>query len=77
MAAAFAGLAAAQEAGLSPIKLNCVIRKSEDEPDARAPELRERAPSTRPGTRPIEDRAALSGRKAEEGKGEIREFAGG
>jgi cyclic pyranopterin phosphate synthase len=30
-----AGIEAAQEAGLRPIKLNCVIRESPDEPDAR------------------------------------------
>jgi cyclic pyranopterin phosphate synthase len=30
-----AGIEAAREAGLAPIKLNCVIRKSADEPDAR------------------------------------------
>ncbi len=29
-----AGIAAAREAGLSPVKLNCVIRQSPDEPDA-------------------------------------------
>lgn len=32
----FAGLDAARAAGLSPIKLNCVVRHSPDEPDARA-----------------------------------------
>jgi cyclic pyranopterin phosphate synthase len=30
------GIIAAQEAGLHPIKLNCVVRNSSDEPDARA-----------------------------------------
>lgn len=32
----FEGIAAARAAGLTPIKLNCVIHKSSDEPDARA-----------------------------------------
>jgi len=32
----FAGIAAAREAGLSPIKLNCVVQQSPDEPDAQA-----------------------------------------
>lgn len=32
----FAGIAAAREAGLSPIKLNCVVQQSPEEPDARA-----------------------------------------
>lgn len=30
------GIAAAREAGLAPIKLNCVVRESPEEPDARA-----------------------------------------
>ena len=30
----FDGITAAKEAGLSPIKINCVIKKSSDEPDA-------------------------------------------
>lgn len=29
-----AGIAAAREAGLSPVKINCVVRESPDEPDA-------------------------------------------
>ncbi|HNR31618.1 MAG TPA: radical SAM protein [Candidatus Hydrogenedentes bacterium] len=32
----FAGIEAARDAGLDPIKLNCVVRESPDEPDARA-----------------------------------------
>lgn len=32
----FAGIEAARLAGLSPIKINCVIKKSSDEPDAQA-----------------------------------------
>ena len=31
----FAGIAAARQAGLSPIKLNCVVKESPSEPDAR------------------------------------------
>ena len=34
--AVFKGIAAAQEAGLTPIKLNCVIKNNHNEPDARA-----------------------------------------
>ncbi len=34
--AVFAGIAAARAAGLSPIKLNCVVQQSPEEPDARA-----------------------------------------
>ena len=33
--AVFEGLAAARDAGLTPIKLNCVVAESADEPDAR------------------------------------------
>jgi GTP 3',8-cyclase len=33
--AVFAGIRAAREAGLEPVKLNCVIQQSPDEPDAR------------------------------------------
>lgn len=33
---ALAGIAAAREAGLEPVKLNCVVARSPDEPDARA-----------------------------------------
>lgn len=32
----FAGIEAAKKAGLLPVKLNCVVRNSPDEPDARA-----------------------------------------
>ena len=32
----FEGIAAAKKAGLTPIKINCVVRNSSDEPDARA-----------------------------------------
>ena len=32
---ALAGIAAARAAGLLPVKLNCVVRESPDEPDAR------------------------------------------
>jgi GTP 3',8-cyclase len=35
----FEGIAAAKNAGLTPVKINCVVRKSSDEPDAR--EVRE------------------------------------
>jgi cyclic pyranopterin phosphate synthase len=35
VALALAGIAAAREAGLRPIKLNCVVRRSPDEADAR------------------------------------------
>jgi cyclic pyranopterin phosphate synthase len=31
-----AGIAAARAAGLEPVKLNCVVRRSSEEPDARA-----------------------------------------
>lgn len=34
--AVFRGIAAAREAGLEPVKINCVIKKSPDEPDAMA-----------------------------------------
>lgn len=34
--AVFAGIAAARAAGLSPIKLNCVVHQSPEEPDAQA-----------------------------------------
>jgi len=36
LAAAMAGIEAARRAGLTPIKLNCVVAESSDEPDARA-----------------------------------------
>lgn len=36
VAAVLAGIEAAGEAGLHPVKLNCVVRESPDEPDARA-----------------------------------------
>jgi cyclic pyranopterin phosphate synthase len=32
----FEGIAAAQQAGLTPVKINCVVRNSSDEPDAQA-----------------------------------------
>lgn len=32
----FKGIEAAKDAGLSPVKLNCVVRNSSDEPDAKA-----------------------------------------
>lgn len=36
LSGALAGIEAAEAAGLTPIKLNCVVRESSDEPDARA-----------------------------------------
>ncbi len=36
IAAVFRGIEAAEKAGLQPIKLNCVVRNSSDEPDAKA-----------------------------------------
>lgn len=35
VAQALAGIAAARRAGLNPVKINCVVRSSSDEPDAR------------------------------------------